>query len=966
MPPTALEFLKLILPVEGLKCAAIFTGKKVSHRFTPSLEELAQIIASADALGHTVYHACASYATPDSRKASNVLAVKAFWADVDYGAEHHAKPSKYADAQEAAEAVLLCCRTANLPYPVFASSGHGLHIYWPLGEALAPEIWRRHAGILKSILDRHGLEVDGSRATDCASILRTPGTHNRKGIEQIVRWGGPAGPYALSDFNGALGGTSLLELRSSSGRPSVLPTANARRPSLIAGALTLYGESPNYAEPIAAQCRQVGELRISRGVLPEPQWYAALGVLAHCVDGDAYAHQWSSGYAGYTSEETGRRLERAREFGPTTCEKFTGVNSAGCKGCPFQGSITSPIQLGRADATSVQQPPTHQPVERFETSSNVVGVSALPKLPGEFRWYGPGQALAFLSENNKEEPLYEIVSTYPIHLTGVQTGEIHDESFSLKFALKLPNEAVKEITIPAKTLFSASGLSEVAGRGAVIHEPDLFKKYVREAVDMFNAEHRLDKQFEQYGWKDDGSFLGGPYLYNAGDCHSVVGSGEVKVRNQWLGPNKGGSLGKWSGAANALFTKGCEPQSFALLGSFAAPLMRFHSSGEGGSIISLVNDQSGSGKTTALEAVESVWGRKEALRLTDDDTRVSKSLILGVLANLPVTWDELYNRDPEVIRQFVLMFTNGRDKMRGTQDGGLRHNKATWQTILTLASNNSIVDILSTGDNSDAPAFRIMEFQTEIPAGIARKGDDLKRILRDNSGFAGHEYMKLLTQPAVCAYIQQALPKWTEQVWQKTKLNNEHRFWVRTIASVIAAGVLVNKLGILECTPDRITSWAMEYVQDRRTGESNRRDPINAFSEFLSQNVVNTLVVATGWKPRTQLRPLVEPRKELHIRYERDSGRIYVSKAHLRKWLVQGGVSIRTFETVMGMQHIMLKDTKAVTLGGGTDYASGQTACYEIDGQHPAISGALREVEKLLPGETRKERVERYQESLKT
>ena len=68
----------------------------------------------------------------------------------------------------------------------------------------------------------------------------------------------------------------------------------------------------------------------------------------------------------------------------------------------------------------------------------------------------------------------------------------------------------------------------------------------------------------------------------------------------------------------------------------------------------------------------------------------------------------------------------------------------------------------------------------------------------------------------------------------------------------------------------------------------------------------------------------------------------------------------------MGTQHIMLKDTKAVTLGGGTDYASGQTACYEMDGAHPAISGSLREVEKLIPGERRAERVERYQESLKT
>src|SRR6185369_10381796 len=104
-----LEFLKLVLPAEGLKCVAVFQGKKVTHRFTPSFEEMAQIIQTADVAGHTVYHACASYATADNRKASNVLAAKALWADIDYGVAFHAVPSKYADAEEAAEAVLLFC-----------------------------------------------------------------------------------------------------------------------------------------------------------------------------------------------------------------------------------------------------------------------------------------------------------------------------------------------------------------------------------------------------------------------------------------------------------------------------------------------------------------------------------------------------------------------------------------------------------------------------------------------------------------------------------------------------------------------------------------------------------------------------------------------------------------------------------------------------------------------------------------
>ena len=649
-----LEFLKLVLPVEGLKCVAIFQGKRVVHKFTPSFEEMAQIIQTADVAGHTVYHACASYATADNRKASNVLAVKALWADIDAG---EGKP--YVDAQEAAEATLRFCTAVGFPRPAFVGSGYGIHCYWPLVDSLDPERWRAAATAFKSLCDRHGLHADAVRTSDLASILRPPSTHNRKGDnETIVRWGGAVGPYRLDELGelnvaGSTGSTSSQGLALHNLRSAGRPRTGLPRRSLIADALTIFGDRPQYAERIVEHCAQIREVRDRAGRVAEPHWYAALGVLAHCTDGEGYAHQWSSGYPGYTHQETQGRLQRSLQFGPTTCQKFAQVNAKGCEGCAFLGQVTSPIQLsdrvdavrqldhaGEADGLSGQPDLLDEPL----------GVEGLPKLPGDFRWHG--RSLAFVTETSDGEDLCEVVSTYPLYLKSVQTGEINGESFGICFGLELPNEKPKEIVLPAKTIFASSGISEICGKGAIIHDSDLFKRYVREAVDMFNADNKLDKRFEQYGWKDDGSFLFGPSLYIGGETQPIMGADEVKIRNQWLGPNKGGEIGRWSRAANSLFTKGCEPQSFALLAGFAAPLMRFHSTGEGGSIISLVNDQSGTGKTTALEAVESVWGRKEALRLTDDDTRVSKSLILGVLANLPVTWDELYNRDPEKIREF--------------------------------------------------------------------------------------------------------------------------------------------------------------------------------------------------------------------------------------------------------------------------------------------------------------------------
>jgi hypothetical protein len=99
---------------------------------------------------------------------------------------------------------------------------------------------------------------------------------------------------------------------------------------------------------IANHCAQMRQMRDKRGVLPEPLWYANLGVLAFCKDGDQLAHAWSSGDPRYSEAETSERLGRARTLtGPTTCNKFHSLDPAICEACPSFGKITSPAALGR-------------------------------------------------------------------------------------------------------------------------------------------------------------------------------------------------------------------------------------------------------------------------------------------------------------------------------------------------------------------------------------------------------------------------------------------------------------------------------------------------------------------------------------------------------------------------------------------------------------------------------------------
>lgn len=189
-----LAFLDCILPDEGLRCAFVQQTKK--NYFFQTNAELAAFVLQWDAAGYTTYHACATYRDDSSRKQVNVHAVASLWADVDAG------PGKpYADADAAVRAVADACATARLPAPLYVCSGRGLHCYWPLDSQLQPQQWRAYATGLRAVLRSAHLQFDPARSCDSASILRTPGTHHRKGEAPLPVVMGPlVEPYPIEQF----------------------------------------------------------------------------------------------------------------------------------------------------------------------------------------------------------------------------------------------------------------------------------------------------------------------------------------------------------------------------------------------------------------------------------------------------------------------------------------------------------------------------------------------------------------------------------------------------------------------------------------------------------------------------------------------------------------------------------------------------------------------------------------------
>lgn len=142
-----------------------------------------------------------------------------------------------------------------------------------------------------------------------------------------------------------------------SGRSHFSPSSSSPRASQPTAGSALGGSAYSGIEEVVRQredlalieerCAFMRHAREDATDLPEPEWYAALTVVARCRDGDDLAHEISKPYHGYSWSETQMKLERAKAVGPATCAHVRNISSA-CEGCPL--SVTSPILLGRNDA----------------------------------------------------------------------------------------------------------------------------------------------------------------------------------------------------------------------------------------------------------------------------------------------------------------------------------------------------------------------------------------------------------------------------------------------------------------------------------------------------------------------------------------------------------------------------------------------------------------------------------------
>ena len=608
--------------------------------------------------------------------------------------------------------------------------------------------------------------------------------------------------------------------------------------------------------------------------------------------------------------------------------------------CPVRGTVTSPLELGRASRSDTlgvstkgkanSSGPTSGLPESWQTGVGAFG-------------YTPTGSLIHRTETAQGQPVAKLISSYPVYVERVSRSEKDHEVTNITFRYKLPMEPEWAYAhVPAKLMFGPSGIAEVMSRGIVVHDADLFRKFVRESLDKLNAETKAKTMYDQFGWKNgDTEFLFGNYLYTRHGKERAFGSPDITKRSRYLGPAPRGTFEAWRDAADKLFAPNFEVQALAFLASCAAPLMRLQSHLDGGSIFSLVSYEGGRGKSTAMAAASSVWGRNLGMELKLSDTSVSKGIVLSVMGNLPLIIDEFSQRDPEALKAWVEVFTGGRDRLRGSATGGLVDLGMEWQTILIGGSNSSVVDALRAAKNGEPMANRVIEFVVSMPPGVnAHKGTALQEQLDANAGFAGDILIPYLLQENVIKMLTEQLPVVREDISVKHNLGTAERYKARFLAAIQMIAPIVRKLELANFSADRMMEWTIANVLEA-VAQAPSASNVNSFAlaRFLDENQTGMLVVPEPWS-HGRVTPIDrEPRGALIARSETVNGRILIQEKALRRWAQKEQLVWAEFIAELKHKGILINERRLATLGAGTKYATGQVACLEINSKHDSFAG---------------------------
>ena len=888
------EFLQRALGEGGFYCvfASLGSENRRVQKFYNSIDAVLTKAQELDEAGFDAYFALATFEEAGSRKVANVKELRAFFLDLDCG------PSKdYENQNEAMLALREFCKKLDLPKPLLVNSGRGIHVYWFLSEPVSMSEWLPVAETLKRLCADHNLLADPAVTSDAARVLRVPHTHNHKTDPPVsVSFFGTDAPKPvdIDVFKEYLGA-------------ELIPVPTRHIPSGSNAVMdALLGNKKNTFKDIVLKtragngCEQLKNILVNQQDISEPLWRAGLSIAKFCEDGQKAAHLMSKNHPEYNIADTTKKMDLIK--GPYLCDTFDEFNPGVCNECPNRGKIKSPISLGSSirEATEADNIVEAPSIDLPDAPLNTYTIPAYPA--PYFRGANGGvyTRVTLPDGDVTEKPIYHNDLYVVRRLWDGELGE------AIVMRLHLPKDGVREFTIPLTAVNSREEFrKQMSMYGVAVSKMDEIMHYTTTWVNELQANSVADEAHKQFGWTDD-------------ECKSfILGNQEIfgdrvefnPPSNQTMGLfpafEPKGTLEEWKETINFYNREGFELHQFVVGSSFGSILMNL--SPVNCAALHIHSKESGVGKTTAIAAAVSVWGRPEELIINERDTFNTKMHRGEIYHNLPLYMDELTNSSANELSNLAYQLTGGRQRGRMTSGGNAeRYRGDAWKLLSVTTGNTSIIERVSMAKAMPkAEAQRILEVKVDRLFNEAEEKEEQDRFsaaLSNHYGTAGKEYVQYVISNL------DAVKKLVDDVRIKVDtaagLTSENRFWSAFTTNTMAGLILAKRAGLINYDIGSVFKWAVSMLKQNKHYVSDMSASVEeVLNDYIHEHWGNVLWIKSTDDLRKQNQngldslvvPEALPRGKLVARYETDVKKAYLIPKPLRAWCGEHQINYAAF-----------------------------------------------------------------------
>ena len=366
---------------------------------------------------------------------------------------------------------------------------------------------------------------------------------------------------------------------------------------------------------------------------------------------------------------------------------------------------------------------------------------------------------------------------------------------------------------------------------------DVTSENVRYYINYFNEIMNINDikkldSISHIGWKGD--------LFIPYDSHGIF-DGADDFKNIYKSISSKGNYEKWKKCINDIAKN--KYIKLIMATTLASPLLEklnilpF--------IVNVWSSASGSGKTLSSMVAMSIWGNPNvgALRLSSNNTQNYYMTVASFMRNFTCYFDELQivkNNRAFDFEGLIMDLCNGTEKGRLNKNSQAREVK-TWNNNFLFTNNDRMVN-----ENAGEQIYnRVIDL--EIRDKIVEDGQEIAKIITQNYGFAGKDFINYIQQIGFEGIFSR-FKAINEQIVSNTKATEKQ-------SSILAIILLADELGnesifnndcykltiedIEEYINDkdeiRTSVKAQKYILDVIASNPKKFDS-NSFSEYWGRN----------------------------------------------------------------------------------------------------------------------------------